>query len=612
MKTFLVQRASVLLLLVGSIVSSAFAQANYRKEVVNIPMRDGVTLNTEIYYPAEPSGPLPLLITRTPYGLRHDKDGIHTSVTTAYKYMAEDQYIFVFQDIRGRYGSGGEFVMMRPARDRKDKRSIDEGTDTFDTIEWLLKNVKGHNGKAGMLGISYGGWLTVMALIEPHPALRAVSPQASPSDMYIGDDFVHNGAFRLSPAFGYAALMESGKTNSAFQYDQRDTYEFFLDMGPLSNANKRYLNGALPSWNNFMEHPNYDEYWKRINVDHNLKNVPVPVLNVVGWWDAEDFYGALKIYETLEQYDKNNLNYLVVGPWRHGGWARDKGDKLGNITFESPTGDYYRQEVEAKWFAYHLKGKGKWDYQEALMFETGSNKWTQYNTWPPVKETEVRNLYFREGGKLSFEKPGETEPAYDAYISDPGKPVPYVSRPISGFWQETTAKALWKVADQRFADGRPDVLTWESEPLTEDITIAGDIIANLVASSSGSDCDWVVKLIDVYPEDDTDRDMAGYQLMVADEVLRAKFRNSFEKPEPLTPGKAETFRINLYSRNHTFKKGHRIMVQVQSTWFPLIDRNPQTFVNIPKATKDDYQKAEQKVYRHSTRASHIQLPVVTR
>lgn len=572
-------------------------------------MRDGVHLNTEIYTPEDADEPLPIILTRTPYELRHDGKGIHRSLTSSYSWLAEEKYIFVFQDIRGRYESEGEFVMMRPPRDGKDKTSIDEGTDTFDTIEWLLKNLSNHNDKVGMMGISYGGWLTVMALIEPHPALVAVSPQASPSDMYIGDDFVHNGALRLSPAFGYAALMESGKTNSPYRYDQHDVYEFFLDLGPLSNANDKYLKGSLPSWNNFMAHPNYDKYWKGINVDRHLKHVPMAILNVAGWWDAEDFYGPLKIYETLEQYDTKNMNFLVVGPWRHGGWAGDKGDKLGSINFNIPTGEYYRKEIEAKWFASHLKSKGVLDNQEALVFETGSNRWTQFEEWPPVNGIRKEKLYLRGNGTVSFQPPQESGEVYDAYISDPANPVPYMPRPIRGFWQDTFAKALWKVADQRFVHRRPDVLSWESDALQEDLTISGNIIAHLMASTSGTDCDWIVKLIDVYPEDYEEPGMSGYQLMIADEVLRAKFRKGFEKPKALTPGKVEDFQINLYGRNHTFRKGHKIMVQIQSTWFPLIDRNPQTYIDIPKATEKDYRKAEQRIYRSSTQASYIELPV---
>lgn len=589
---------------------SLHAEIEYEKRVVLIEMRDGVKLNTEIYRPKGIEDKLPFLVTRTPYGLGHDKDGTHRYLRSSYKELAKEGYIFVFQDIRGRYDSEGEFVMMRPCRDQSSPGTIDESTDTYDTIDWLIKNTKNHNGKVGVLGISYGGWLAVMALIEPHPALTAISPQASPSDMFLGDDFLHNGALRLSPAFGYAALMESAKTNAPFAFDQYDTYEFFLDLGPLKNANSKYFKEKLPSWNNFMEHPNYDDYWKELNVDHNLKDLPVPVLNVAGWWDAEDFYGPLKIYETLEQMDDNDQNYLVVGPWMHGGWARSDGDKLGAVNFDSKTSLHYRSEIQARWFAYHLKGKGDWDIQDAYTFRTGSNQWIQNDSWPPSKDIIERKLYLSNNSMLDFNQ-GTASAEYDEYVSDPANPVPYSKRPIQGFWQDISSKALWKVEDQRFVHGRPDVLSYVTQPLESDLTISGDIIMNLFASTSGTDSDWIVKLVDVYPEDfEEDKAMRGYQLMIADEVVRAKFRNGFEVPIPVVANQVEEYEIDLNSRHHTFRKGHKIMVQIQSTWFPLIDRNPQKFINISKADSSDYKKATQKIYYSNTFPSHLVLPIV--
>lgn len=582
--------------------------ATYSKKEVMIEMRDGIKLHTEIYIPQQVDDPLPFLITRTPYGMSH-KDGVHSYLTGGYSELANEKYIFVFQDIRGRYNSEGAFVMMRPCRNRNDSNSIDESTDTYDTIDWLIKNIQNHNSKAGILGISYGGWLAVMALVEPHPALVAASPQASPADMYLGDDFLHNGALRLSPAFGYAALMESAKTNAPFKYDQYDTYEFFLELGALSNANKHYFKDELPSWNNFMQHPNYDAYWQKLNVDHNLVQVPVPVLNVAGWWDAEDFYGPLKIYQKLESFDKNDQNFLVVGPWRHGGWSRDDGDQLGAIQFEHKTGTYFRKEIQAKWFAYHLKGKGVWSIDEAITFRTGSNQWISTNSWPPIDGVESKKLFFRPNSTLGFNVSKDGTSTYDDYVSDPANPVPYSKRPIQGFWQHQSSKALWKVEDQRFVDGRPDVLTFETDPLVTDLSISGNIIANLYASTSGTDCDWIVKVIDVYPEELGD--LSGYQLMIADEVIRAKFRNGFHAPKIVPTNQVVHYSIDLNSRNHTFKKGHKIMVQIQSTWFPLIDRNPQKFVNIPAASDQDYQRATQRVYRSEEHPSHIVLPVVT-
>jgi len=579
------------------------------KQQVMIPMRDGIRLNTEVYVPEGAREPLPILFTRTPYGLRHDDDGMHTALTTSYAALAEDGYIFVFQDIRGRYESEGEFVMLRPPRAPGEAGGIDEGTDTYDTIEWLLDHVQGHNGKVGILGISYGGWLTVMGMIDPHPAVAAVSPQASPADMYIGDDFLHNGALRLAAAFGYAALMETDNTNRPYAFDQHDVYEWYLDLGPLSNANARYLHGELPTWNAFMENPTYTEYWQRLAVTSHLEKAKVPTLSVAGWWDAEDFYGPMAIYEVLERSDTAGLSFLVVGPWRHGGWARDDGRTLGPLDFGGNTSEYYRQELEAPFFAHYLRGEGEWAIAEAVTFETGGNTWTTHASWPPREDATERALYVRADGALSFERPTTPAPAFDSYVSDPDNPVPYMPRPIPGFWQG--GQALWKVTDQRFVHRRPDVLSWETAPLEEDVVVAGRVVANLFASTTGTDADWIVKVIDVYPEDyPDDPEMAGYQLMIADEVLRAKFRNSFEEPEPVPPGETVAYRIDLNSRHHRFRRGHRIMVQVQSTWFPLIDRNPQTFVDIPTATQADYRAATQRIHRSAAHPSHILLPVL--
>lgn len=567
----------------------------YTKQVEMIPVRDGIKLYTEIYKPENASGDLPFLIKRSPYGMSHDEAGLHKALSGTYKELAEEGFIFVFQDIRGRYQSEGVFEMIRPVRDPEKEGSIDEGTDTFDTIDWLLANIEGHNGKAGQLGISYDGWLTVMSLIEPHPALAATSPQASPADMYIGDDFLHNGALRLSPAFGYAALMESGKTNMPFPYPG-DTYDFFLALGPLAHANDQYFNDKLPSWNNFMEHPNYDEYWKRLNVDQHLKQVTIPTLHVAGWWDAEDFYGPMKIYQTLEQYDSEDMNFLVVGPWHHGGWAGVSGRTLGSIDFGRETSVDFKT-YQKNWFAYYLKGKGNWEIEEALTFQTGSNQWVMSEMWPPA--TGASKLYLAEDGKLA-EQPSD---ATRVFTSDPFNPVPYVERPIPGFWQDAKSKYLWKIMDQKFSANRDDVLTYATEPLSYDIELSGEIVANLEASTTGSDADWIVKVIDVSPDT---TGQGGFQLMVADEVLRGKFRNSFESPEPLVPGEKTTFRFSLGTRNHVFKKGHRIMVHVQSTWFPLIGRNPQVFVDIPEADEEDYSIQSHTVFG----SSYIALPLI--
>ena len=585
----------------------------FTKTDVMIPARDGVKLHTQIYAPKHFTEPLPIVIERTPYGL-HDDDKGYSRILTRYAEMIPDDYIFVFQDIRGRYGSEGTFVMQRPVRDPKDPKAIDEGTDTYDTIDWLVKNVPQNNGRVGLVGISYGGWLTVMGMLEPHPALKAVSEQASPADMFLGDDFHHNGAFRLSYGFEYSAMMETGKTNFKFDFDRFDTYQWYLRLGALSNVNKNYLHGTLPTWNDFVSHPNYDAFWKQQAMPALLTKPKVPNLNVAGWWDQEDFYGPMKIYDILEKADPDHLNYLVAGPWNHGGWGHGPGRDLGEIPFGSDTALYFRQKIEAPWFAYWLKNKGNLPLKEALLFQTGSDKWVQFDSWPP-RDAAARELYFREDGKLSFEPPQSTTTgAFDSYVSDPAHPVPYRHRPIDMTYPEDHPGGwyTWLVEDQRFVDHRPDVLTWETDELNDDVTLAGQVTAKLFASTSGSDSDWIVKLIDVYPEKyPDDWKLSGYELIIADEVFRGRFRKSFEKPEPITPDAITPFTIDLHTANHLFKKGHRIMVQVQSTWFPIIDRNPQKFVpNIFEAKESDFQRATQRVYRSKQFPSGVVISVL--
>ena len=585
----------------------------FDKTDVMIPARDGAKLHTEIYSPKDAPEPLPMLFERTPYGLADDEKG-YSRKLSRYAEMIPDGYIFVFQDIRGRYGSEGKFVMQRPLRDGKDPQAVDEGTDTYDSIDWLVKNVPHNNGRVGLLGISYGGWLTVMGMLEPHPALKAVSEQASPADMFLGDDFHHNGAFRLSYGFEYSTMMETDKTNFSFGFDRFDTYEWYLALGALSNANKKYIHGTLPTWNDFVAHPNYDAFWKQQAMAYILTRPKVPNLNVAGWWDQEDFYGPMKIYEILEKEDRDHLNYLVAGPWNHGGWARGPGSSLGPIPFGSDTALYFRRNIEAPWFAYWLKDQGSLPLKEALLFQTGSDTWVKFDSWPPPG-ARAKNLYFREDGKLSFEPPEEeSAEAFDSYTSDPAHPVPYRHRPVDMTYPEDHPGGwpTWLVEDQRFVDSRPDVLSWQTGELEEDLTLAGQVRAKLFASTTGSDADWIVKLIDVYPEKYPQKwQLSGYELMIADEVFRGRFRNSFEKPEPLSPGAVTPFTIDLHTANHMFKKGHRIMVQVQSTWFPLIDRNPQKFVpNIFEATPSDYQKATERIYRSKRFPSSVEISVL--
>ena len=580
--------------------------ASFDRREVMIPMRDGVKLHTLVYVPKVQSTDLPFILTRTPYGIA----GAGGSFTTSYAELADEGYIFVFQDIRGRYTSEGQFVMLRNPRDKRDAKAIDESTDTYDTVEWVLKNIPRNNGRVGMLGVSYPGWLTVMAMLDPHPAMKAVSPQASPSSMFLGDDFHHNGAFRLAYGFEFVAMMENGKERNPFVFDKHDGYSWFLDVGSLANVNPKHFRGERPTWNNFVEHPNFDSFWQREDVTRYLDRVTVPTLNVAGWWDQEDFYGPLEIYKALEKHDTGKRNYLVVGPWNHGGWRGRSGQTLGSIDFGSATAPYYRTTIEAPWFAYWLKDEGTLALAEATTFEAGANEWRSHEAWPPKTMVTSRRLYFQANGKLSYEPPkaGDKSP-FDAYISDPAKPIPYRPRPIPATFGRGSTWSQWLADDQRFVQDRPDVTAWESPVLTEDVVIAGDIAAHLFASTTGSDADFVVKLLDVYPE--TDPKLPGFQFMVANDVLRGRFRNSFEKPEAIIPNKTEKLVVDLHTQNYRFLKGHRIRVQVQSSWFPLIDRNPQTFVpNIFKAKDSDFRAATHRVFRSPQAASFLSLPVV--
>jgi len=585
----------------------------FDKTEVMIPMRDGIRLHTEIYTPKDATQPLPIIFERTPYGISASNNG-YSRMLSRYNSMMPDGYIFAFQDIRGRYASEGKFVMLRPIHDPVDPNGVDESTDTYDTIDWLIKNVPRNNGRVGLDGISYDGFLVTMGMIDPHPALKAVSEQACMGDTFLGDDFFHNGAFRLSYAFEYSALLETSNENYSFSFDRFDLYDWYLRLGALPNANVKYFHGSIPTWNDFIAHPNYDDFWKRHAVAYGLKEPTVPNLNVAGWWDQEDFYGPTALYERLEKLDTHNRNYLVAGPWNHGGWGRGAGSNLDDISFGSDTGLYFRQNIEAPWFAFWLKDKGKLPLKEALLFQTGSDIWTAFDSWPP-REAQTRNLYFREDGKLSFDAPQTaTAETFDSYLSDPAHPVPNRHRPVDMTYPEDHPGSwfTWLVQDQRFVDQRPDVLTWQTDALSEDVTLAGKVTAKLFASTTGSDSDWIVKLIDVYPEKvASDWKLSGYELMIADEIFRGRFRNSFEKPEPITPGEVTHFTIDLHTANHVFKKGHRIMVQVQSTWFPLYDRNPQKFVpNIFEAKESDYQKATQHIYRSNRFPSSVEISVL--
>jgi putative CocE/NonD family hydrolase len=578
---------------------------------VMIPTRDGVRLNTKIFVPRDHAGPLPIIFRRTPYGVADSARNFVTGLRT----LADEGYIFVFQDIRGKFGSEGAFIMQRPAR-AASGAAVDEASDAYDAIEWLLRNVPGNNGRVGMTGTSYDAWLNVMAALDPHPALKAVVEMASPADMWLGDDFHHNGAFRLSYGFEYAYMVDGAKESQDFPFDRYDTYEWYLSLGPLSRANALYLHGKVPTWNDYVAHPDYDQFWKKQTMIPQIDAVKVPMLNVAGWWDQEDFYGPIRIYQELERHDTQGLNRLVVGPWNHGGWNAVTGDRLGPIAFDAAVSKYFRDQIQAPWFAFYLKDKGKLDLPEALTFEAGTNRWRRWTAWPPPQVAEPRDLYFRADRELSFDRPAAApDPAFDSYVSDPAHPVPYRHRPIQATYFPGGSKwSTWLVEDQRFVDDRPDVLSWESAPLTDDLTIAGEVTAHLFASTTGSDADWVVKLIDVYPENNPENwDMAGYQFMVSNEVFRGRYRRSFEKPEAITPDAVLEYSFSLHTQDHTFRKGHRLMAQVQSTWFPIIDRNPQTFVpNIFEARASDFKAATHRIHRSVRYPSHLTIPVVWR
>jgi putative CocE/NonD family hydrolase len=605
---FLRALAALVCLAAVAQVNAQESASPYTRTEAMIPMRDGVRLYTQVYTPTRAAERLPILLLRTPYGLG-DLSG--AQLAAVLPELAADGYVFVRQDIRGRFKSEGEFVMLRQPRDPKDKRAVDESTDAYDTIEWLLANVPNHNGRVGMAGTSYGAWLTVMGMLDPHPALKAVVQQASPADMWIGDDFHHNGAFRLSYGLEYAYMMEASKEISDVSalIDRFDAYEWYLALGPLSNVDAKYFHGRIPTWRDFVNHPDYDAFWRRQAFAPWLSRVTVPTLNVAGWWDQEDFYGPVKIYELLERHDKSKQNFLVVGPWNHGGWSRGEGRKLGRIDFGSATAEHYRRNILAPFFAHYLKGKGSAERPEAQTFRTGANEWVAHDAWPPRRNVVARRLYLREGGKLSFDPPpAAIGPAFDSYVSDPANPVPYRPRPI----ELRSGWSTWLVEDQRFVHRRPDVLAWVSDPLEQDLVVSGQIAAHLFASTTGTDSDWIVKLIDVYPEKYApDPKMGGYQLMIAGDVFRGRYRRSFERPEPLAPGVPLPYRIAFPANDHVFRKGHRIMVQVQSSWFPVIDRNPQRFVpNIFRAKGSDFRPATQRVFRSGRHASHVALPVV--
>lgn len=592
----------------AALAQDAFnAKDHYTKSEHQLVMRDGVKLFTAIYTPKAAAQKHPLLMMRTPYNVApYGPDDYRISLGPSTLLMKEG-YIFVYQDVRGRNMSEGDFAWMRPYKPHKiSQTEADETTDTWDTIEWLLKNVPNNNGRVGMWGISYPGHYAAQALIDPHPALKAVSPQAPMADNWLGDDMHHNGAFFLPHAFNFIINFGRPRTGpglprySSFDHGTNDGYKFFLEMGALRNAQK-YTKNEIPLWNEWMEHGDYDEYWQAQNVPQHLQRVTPAVMTVGGWFDAEDVQGPLWIYRAIEKNSPKTWNVLVEGPWCHGCWSRRDGTALGGVNFGSNTSEFYQQNIELPFFNFFLQDKGEMKLPEAYVFESGSNVWKTYESWPP-KNTAERSIYLHANGKLSFDSPKDSS-AYDEYVSDPAKPVPFQNRLTPRMTYE------YMTDDQRFVTSRPDVLVYQTDVLTEDITIAGPQIVELFASTSGTDADFVIKLIDVFPPKSQDA-MDGYQMLVRGEPMRAKYRNSWSKPAALKPNEATRIPFTMPDINHTFKKGHRLMIQVQSTWFPLVDRNPQKFLNIYQAKDEDFQKATQRIYRSSKFPSHVKVTVL--
>jgi putative CocE/NonD family hydrolase len=567
-----------------------------------IAMRDGVRLHTIIVAPRD-TLPLPMLLNRTPYGAVGPAAGMAQDAAA----LGLAGYIIVVQDIRGRFGSEGSFDMNRPPH--SGHAGSDESTDTYDTIDWLVKHVPRNNGRVGMFGISYPGWLTDVGGIGAHPALKAISPQAPMGDTWMGDDFFHQGAFRLTYGFEYAWMMEASPdlsvTPSPARYDTYEWYRSFPTLGALAAAV-----GAdrWPTWRRFVAHPAYDSAWQARSVPRYFTHTTVPTLTVGGWWDQEDEYGPLATYAALERSDTAGLNFIMMGPWYHGQWFADSGIALGNVRFGRATGADYRA-LAARWFAYWLKDEGERKFDEATVFDAGVNEWRTFGHWPPATATR-KHLYFQANGELSFDPP-KVAAGSDRYVSDPADPVPYRPRPVERTYSATSRWRRWETEDQRFVDGRPDVLTWQTAPLTEDVSVAGNVVAHLFASTTGTDADWVVKLIDVYPDTIPERPtMGGYELMVTGEIMRGRYRGSWEHPRAIVANQVTPFTVDLHQQSYTFRKGHRIMVQVQSTWFPLYDRNPQTFVpNIFAARAGDYRAQTHQVYRTARYPSNVEIDV---
>ncbi len=591
-----------LLVAVLVLVGGASAQRpEYVKSEAMIPMRDGVQLHAVMLRPAGPFGvgatALPFLMQRTPYGV----DEVTPASVKGKPELADSGYIFVYEDIRGRYKSQGQFVMNRPIVAHTARTDVDETTDTRDTIDWLLKNVPNNTGKVGVLGVSYPGFLAMMAGIDAHPAVKAISPQAPMTDVWMGDDFFHNGAFRETYGFDYVQQLEAQKTDVPAD-SKEDQYEFFLKNVNFAGAAKAAGMANLPTAKIFLTQPSYTKFWQEMAVEKRLTKTEVPTLEVGGWWDQEDMWGTQAEYEALHPHDANHQVFMVLGPWNHGGWSRGPGDKLmsdfGGVDFGGQaTGEYYRSKIEAPFFEFYLKGKTGFDLKGVASFRTGTNEWERYDVWPPESGFSKLDLYLTASGLMAMPqmmaslmpRAALANSVLATYVADPADPIPYRHRPVQSTYGDGSKWRTWLVEDQRFIDGRKDLAEFKGGVLDHDVTVTGDVTADLFASTTGTDADWIVKLIDVAPD--------GSQTMIVDEIFRGRYRTSFEKPEPIAAGKVLEYKWSLHGADHTFLKGHRMMVEVQSSWFPLYDRNPQTYVeNIMTVPAGAYQKATVKIY----------------
>jgi putative CocE/NonD family hydrolase len=594
---------------------SAYIRDNYEKSEYQVRMRDGVKLFTVVYVPKDRSRSYPIMLQRTPYSVGpYGADKFKTSLGPSSNFV-KDGFIFAYQDVRGKYMSEGEFRDVRPHNPAKKKKETDEASDTYDCIDWLVKNIRGNNGKVGVWGISYPGFYASMAALSGHPSLVAVSPQAPVTNWFLGDDFHHNGAFfqydalSFYSSFGKPRPVPTTESDSGLVYPSPDAYDYYLKLGALRNVNDKVLHHEIPFWDELMVHPDYDEFWKARDARQYMVKVKPAIMTTGGFFDAEDAWGALETYKSIERNNPGARNTLVMGPWFHGGWARGNGDSFGDIRFGSSTSRWYQDSVEFPFFRHYLKNGPKPNTGEATVFDIGADRWNTFGTWPPRPSVKTA-LYFSPGGKLSFEKPRDKN-AFDEYVSDPAKPVPFTDGTSNKRSRE------YMIDDQRFAARRPDVLVYETDVLAEDLTLAGPVLADLFVKITGTDADFVVKIIDVYPDTLASYELegrtvkiGGYQMLVRAEIMRGKYRNSFEKPEAFVPGQATEVKYSLPDIMHTFRKGHKLMVQVQSSWFPLVDRNPQQFMDIYQARDEDFVKATHRILREINASSRIEVEVL--